>query len=128
MQKLLPLLALFTFLCTSVSAQQAFEQNPQTFSVNRLPAHATLYHYQSEAMAKTGGRLAGRTPLNGTWDFKLLPNSLGKSDAYPTLDAGGFSPIQVPGNWEMQGHGMRIYTNWEYPFRPAAPPFVPAGD
>ena len=41
------------------------------------------------------------------------------------MDVSDFGKIQVPGNWEMQGHGMRIYTNWEYPFRPAAPPYVP---
>lgn len=124
----LTLLAPLLLLCTSGRAQQNFEQNPQTISVNRLPAHATLYHYQSEAMAKTGGQLAGRTPLNGTWDFHFQPNSFGQSDAYPIVKPDDFQRIQVPGNWEMQGFGMRIYTNWEYPFRPAAPPFVPAGD
>jgi len=104
-------LALIVLLCTcglapfessgGLYAQQSFEQNPQTFSVNRLPAHATLYHYESEAMAQTGGRLTGRTPLNGTWSFRFLPNSLGKSDAMPVVKSDDFTSIQVPGNWEM---------------------------
>ncbi len=32
--------------------------------------------------------------------------------------------IEVPGNWETQGHGMPIYTNFKYPW-PVEPPFVP---
>lgn len=33
--------------------------------------------------------------------------------------------IEVPGNWETQGHGTPIYTNFKYPW-PVEPPFVPA--
>lgn len=128
MPRFIPLffLAFFTLLCTSGRAQQRFVQNPQTFSVNRLPAHATLYYYASKEDAKAGRNLAGRTPLDGTWNFKWFPhgnNGLPTSGPRTITDYG---TIEVPGNWEMQGHGMPIYTNWEYPFRPAAPPFVPA--
>lgn len=125
---LLLLFALLTFPFTSGRAQQSYQQNPGTFSVNRLPAHATLYHFADANAAKTGKKPAGRTDLNGTWDFRFLPNSLGQGNAYPVVKPDDFQRIKVPGNWEMQGFGMRIYTNWEYPFRPAAPPFVPAGD
>jgi beta-galactosidase/beta-glucuronidase len=33
--------------------------------------------------------------------------------------------ICVPGNWETQGHGQPVYTNFKYPF-PVNPPFVPS--
>ncbi len=127
MLKYLSLLALLCFVGTSGRAQQRYVQNPQTFSVNRLPAHATMYHYADEATAKSGGALAGRTDLNGTWSFKWHEHGTnGIPDNNRQVDLRSFTTIQVPGNWEMQGHGMRIYTNWEYPFRPANPPFVPA--
>ena len=29
--------------------------------------------------------------------------------------------IQVPGNWEVQGHGIAIYTNHGYEFKPRNP-------
>ena len=35
--------------------------------------------------------------------------------------------IEVPGNWETQGHGTPIYTNFKYPW-PVEPPFVPAAN
>lgn len=120
-------LAPLLLLCTSGRAQQAYQQNPQTFSVNRLPAHATLYHFGTEDDAKTHQNIAGRTDLNGTWQFKYYPDGKPFLPAYQASTMADYSPIQVPGNWEMQGHGMRIYTNWEYPFRPVAPPFVPSG-
>jgi hypothetical protein len=48
MQKYFLLLALMSLPCTSVRAQQSYQQNPETFSVNRLPAHATLYRFGTE--------------------------------------------------------------------------------
>jgi len=32
--------------------------------------------------------------------------------------------VEVPGNWECQGHGLPIYTNFQYPW-PNTAPFVP---
>lgn len=32
--------------------------------------------------------------------------------------------IRVPGNWETQGFGQPVYTNFKYPF-PVKPPYVP---
>ena len=32
--------------------------------------------------------------------------------------------IEVPGNWEMQGYGIPIYTNFKYPW-PITSPYVP---
>ncbi len=119
-------LAILSLLSTSGRAQQQFVQNPQTFSVNRLPAHATLYYYADQEAAKTGGDLTGRTSLDGTWNFKWFPHGDNNTPTGAPRAISDFGTIKVPGNWEMQGHGMRIYTNWEYPFRPAAPPFVPA--
>ena len=119
-------LLLLTALCTSAHAQQNYVQNPGTHNVNRLPAHATLYHFNSVDNARTHSGLAGRTSLNGTWQFNF--NAHGQNalpQAQVNVNPNGWENIQVPGNWEMQGHGMRIYTNWEYPFRPVALPYVP---
>ncbi|MEL7160279.1 MAG: glycoside hydrolase family 2 TIM barrel-domain containing protein, partial [Bacteroidota bacterium] len=114
-------------LGTGGRAQQRYVQNPQTHGVNRLPAHATMYHFANAATAKAGGALIGRTSLDGTWKFKFHPhgtNAVPANIASVQLPAG--STIQVPGNWEMQGYGSPIYVNWEYPFRPMVPPFVPS--
>jgi beta-galactosidase len=109
-------------------AQQQYVQNPQTHAINRLPAHATMYHYPGQDAARTGGELAGRRSLNGEWNFQYVPH--GRNTAPEARIDRGLYPtqatIRVPGNWEVQGFGAPIYTNWEYPFRPVNPPFVPA--
>ncbi len=66
--------------------------------------------------------------LNGTWDFYF-------ADAYTNLPTDIERPetdivwekIQVPGNWEVQGYGVPIYTNHGYEFQPRnpQPPLLP---
>ena len=124
--RILVLLMLATVVAP-VTAQQQYIQNPLTFAVNRLPAHATLHHYADSTAARTGGVLRGHTSLNGTWNFQYLPH--GKNTAPAATLTAEVSPtdkIEVPGNWETQGYGAPIYTNSEYPFRPVVPPFVPS--
>ena len=44
----------------------------------------------------------------------------------PDHDAGcPLVQIEVPGNWETQGHSFPIYTNFQYPW-PVTAPWVPA--
>jgi beta-galactosidase len=67
--------------------------------------------------------------LDGTWQFKLFPRpdaiEGGMPPNVPTLAQPGthndilnntFGTINVPGCWEMQGHGIPIYTNIQYPW------------
>ena len=120
-------LLILAIVVAPVTAQQQYVQNPLTFAVNRLPAHATLQHYVGSTAARTEGELRGRTSLNGTWNFQYLPHGKNTAPA-ATLTAEAFptGKIEVPGNWETQGYGAPIYTNSEYPFRPVVPPFVPS--
>ena len=39
------------------------------------------------------------------------------------FDVSQWEDINVPGNWELQGFGIPIYTNLIYPF-PADPPYI----
>lgn len=61
--------------------------------------------------------------LNGTWRFHYAANPLEAADADETF-SGAWSSIQVPGHWQLQGHGLPQYTNVVYPF-PVCPPNVP---
>jgi len=120
------LLALLTFFCTSVRAQMDYTQNPQTFNVNRLPAHATLPHFANEGSALRAEAEKGKTSLDGAWQFIFHPDGKATQPLdYEPEKTQDYQPIMVPGNWEVQGFGQPIYTNWEYPFRPVVPPFVP---
>lgn len=65
--------------------------------------------------------------LGGSWRFLLSP----AVDAAPEgierddFDDGGWADLQVPGHWQLAGHGAPAYTNVRYPF-PVDPPHVPS--
>lgn len=58
--------------------------------------------------------------LNGTWKFffadsyKDLPANI----TDPSVSTDSWNDIKVPGNWEVQGYGVAIYTNHGYEFKP----------
>ncbi|MEU4167788.1 glycoside hydrolase family 2 TIM barrel-domain containing protein [Streptomyces sp. NPDC026665] len=64
--------------------------------------------------------------LNGRWDFRLSPTADAEDDSFAAgrYEPGGWSGVEVPGHWVLQGHGSPIYTNHLYPF-PVDPPRVP---
>ncbi|MEO6876236.1 MAG: glycoside hydrolase family 2 TIM barrel-domain containing protein [Opitutaceae bacterium] len=104
-------------------------QSPETLSLNRLPARATLYPYPSSAAARSNDRVQSSWwhSLNGIWDFCLVdrpenvPVEFVRPDFKPTA---AWSKLPVPSNWTMHGHDRPHYTNVIMPF-PNPPPCVP---
>lgn len=57
--------------------------------------------------------------LNGdAWRFRLFdaPEAVPAGFGGAGFDASGWPRIEVPANWECQGHGRPQYTNFAYPF------------
>jgi len=56
--------------------------------------------------------------LDGTWKFHLAGSPQTVPDGFweAPFDTSAWNDIQVPGNWEVQGFGKPIYTNYIYPF------------
>ncbi len=67
--------------------------------------------------------------LSGQWRFHYSPRPADRPvDFYrPDYDVSGWPLIEVPGNWELQGFGVPIYTDSDYLY-PANPPFLPHDD
>jgi beta-galactosidase len=105
-------------------AGQPTWQMPELVALNKLPPRATLIPFPTPDEARTLAREASpwRLNLNGTWEFQIKPHP---AAATAEALAGEWSPIQVPGNWTMQGFGRPHYTNVQMPF-PQSPPEVPA--
>lgn len=106
-------------------------QDIQTVAVNKEQPRSSFMTYPDRTTALTARY--EQSPyyrlLNGTWKFYF-------ADAYKDLPAGitdpatatdGWDDIQVPGNWEVQGYGVAIYTNHGYEFkaRNPQPPLLP---
>lgn len=96
--------------------------NESVFRRNTLPPRT--YYIPEDASVS----------LNGRWDFHYAPSP--RAALYPTAESGPrfdnelkwkdqWTTIQVPGHWQLQGHGIPHYTNVQYPI-PVCPPFVPS--
>lgn len=96
----------------------------QTVAVNKECPRTAFMTYDNRNQALTGEY--ENSPyyklLNGTWNFyyadtyKDLPANIEQPDANIA-----WKEIKVPGNWEVQGYGVAIYTNHGYEFKPRNP-------
>lgn len=98
---------------------------------NTLKPRSHFYIYSSEGDALTHDTSRAKAQcLSGTWKFSLSKSPFeGPRGFYrKEFDTYGFSDIQVPGMWQLQGHGKGPhYTNYDYPW-PVDPPHVPYQD
>ncbi len=103
-------------------------ENPHVFEQDKQPAHATFFSYDSESAALRDDHRASPwfQSLNGKWKFNWVrkPQDRPRDFFRDDFDVSNWSEIEVPGNWELQGFGMPIYLDEEYPF-PPNPPFIP---
>lgn len=103
-------------------------ENPLIVSRNTEPPHATLIPYADGEKALAGDRFASEfiQLLNGEWKFHWVsrPSDRPRDFFRPEYDLSGWKDITVPGNWQLQGYGVPIYMNSDYPF-PPDPPRIP---
>jgi len=118
-------------MSTSGSAQTVVPdwENPAVLGRNREPARSTFISYPDLRTALSGQQSPWHASLNGTWKFNWARSPSDRpvhffEEAY---DVTRWRDIAVPGNWEVQGFGVPIYTDVEYPF-PADPPHIPHED
>jgi len=105
-----------------IKAQPNNEWNnkPDVFQINRLPAHATLIPYSNISEALTGDMIPSPfyLSLEGTLKFQLVTTPSQRDTAFykDSADVSSWGNIVVPGNWETQGYDHSIYTNVTYPW------------
>lgn len=107
------------FSDTGQIKKEAFDwENPAVFAIGKEAPHSTYTPYSSKSSYLIS--------LNGNWKFNWAKNpSERPSEFYKAgFDTSGWDDIKVPGNWELQGFGVPIYTDTEYPFLPD-PPHIP---
>lgn len=100
-------------------------ENEQILSIGKEPWHATLMPYADlkEALAAKRHSSSFARTLNGSWKFNWVKRpELRPVNFYQTnFDDSTWKNIAVPSNWQMQGYGTPIYTNFTYPFQPNWP-------
>ena len=104
-------------------------EQPEIFEVNKLPARATLVPYATLEQALERGASEWVQDISGEWKFHWSTTPEGAPEGFEAVgyDDSAWGVISVPGNWEINGYGVPIYTNVTYPF-PKNPPFIPHDD
>lgn len=127
--KTLLLNATLAFACSFAQANRTSElADPEVFQINREAPQANITRFaegELSAKAKRQDSSLYRS-LNGEWHFNWVPKPADRPIGFedPSYDISDWSTIPVPSNWELQGHGIPIYTNLVYPF-PKNPPYIP---
>lgn len=110
----------FLVFSLSLCAQSNDWENPLVNQINKLPARATFYSYDTAELAQADIRENSTfyKSLNGDWKFHWVAKPADASDDFQNndFDSNSWDVIDVPSNWEMRGYGIPIYTNSVYPF------------
>lgn len=96
-------------------------ENPQALHRGTEKPHATMMVF-SDADSAGKAQRRGESPfyrsLNGNWDYQWVPKPADMPDGFwkPDFSIAGWTTIPVPANVELQGHGIPILENYDYPF------------
>ena len=107
-------------LATGAAAQSLpYWQDMDITSVNAETrrTEAIWFADRADALRKGFRESENYVSLNGVWDFKYF-DDYHQMQRYKGTD---WDQITVPGNWEVQGYGVAIYTNIPYEFSPRDP-------
>ncbi|MBR5595338.1 MAG: DUF4981 domain-containing protein [Alistipes sp.] len=123
------ILSIFMAVVAFVATAQEHWERPEIYEVNKLPARATLTPYATLEDALERGVSAWVYDISGEWKFHWSTTPEGAPEGFEAVGYNdtAWGTISVPGNWEINGYGMPIYTNVTYPF-PKNPPFIPHDD
>jgi beta-galactosidase len=120
--------------CTKPPAQSEPDNdwaNPAVLGKNKEPAHSHFVPSPDipTALKNDPSHSPHYISLNGTWKFQYADKPADRPLEFykEEYDVSNWADISVPGNWELQGFGVPIYTDTEYPF-PSDPPRIPHDD
>lgn len=126
--------AIVPVLSNSAQTLDPVIENPEVIGINKLPARASFFAYESQDLADTNdiSKSKNYQSLNGLWKFKWTRDPKNRPvDFYRNdFNTDSWDAIPVPANWELEGYGIPIYTNIPYPFsfiETPNPPDIPDG-
>ena len=119
------LLMASAFASAGNEPKKPYWQDVQVVAVNKEYPRSSFMTYENRANALTGKFEKSKyyQLLNGTWKFYFVDSykNLPANITDPSVSTADWTDIKVPGNWEVQGHGVAIYTNHGYEFQPRNP-------
>ena len=121
------LLCLLLMMAPGTYAQSNLWENPSVVDEGKEPPRADFVPYETEKQVVEN--VKWNSPyvksLNGMYKFHFSQNVSQRPIRFyeEDLDDSRWKTIRVPGNWELQGFGIPVYTNNKYIFS-RNPPLV----
>ncbi|MBO7263974.1 MAG: DUF4981 domain-containing protein [Alistipes sp.] len=129
MRRLFLSIAMVIVAVVATAQECEYWEQPEVFEVNKLPARATLTPYATIEDALVCGASEWVMDISGAWKFHWSATPVDAPEGFEAVgyDDSCWGVMPVPGNWELNGYGVPIYTNVTYPF-PKNPPYIPHDD
>ena len=90
-------------------------ENPQMIGLNQEEGHVPLLPFTNleKAFVNSPEQSSGFLSLNGKWNFWYVvnPDGINREFFKSGFNEKGMAEITVPGNWQMQGFGEKIFRN-----------------
>ena len=129
--KRIALLTIIQLALIPLAAQQPVWLDPKVNSENEKPDVADYFAFENAELAAKGekSQSARFMSIEGDWKFYFVKNAYDKPENFfaEGFDDSEWVDFPVPGLFEMNGYGDRIYTNVSYPWNneyPINPPIV----
>ena len=104
---------------TSLNSEEMNDwENSRMIGQNKEPAHNTLIPYPDIETAIGGTKISPYFKwLNGNWKFNWVKKPADRPiDFYKVdFDISNWKEIPVPSHWQIEGYGIPIYLNFQYP-------------
>ena len=101
------------------------DMNVTSVNAETQRTEAVWFADRADALSKGFRQSENYVDLNGIWEFKYFDDyhEMERFLGSARNDQAGtdWDSIRVPGNWEVQGYGVAIYTNIPYDFCPRDP-------
>ncbi|HKJ68644.1 MAG TPA: glycoside hydrolase family 2 TIM barrel-domain containing protein [bacterium] len=129
-QRLYAIISIIAIFTPVLSAQNGIDwERSEMVGRNKLEPHAHFTRYTGRVAALTEREVPNPfyQSLNGLWKFhwSSRPEVRPENFYQPDFDVSGWDEIPVPSNWEVEGYGIPIYVNAQYPFGRPTPPYIP---
>lgn len=119
------LLTVSAIASSTAMDRKPYWQDIQVVEVNKEKPRSSFMSFPDRQGALGGSFEESKyySLLNGTWKFFYVESyrNLPDNITDPSISVDSWKDINVPGNWEVQGFGIPIYTNHGYEFKPRNP-------
>ena len=129
--KRIALLTIIQLALIPLTAQQPVWLDPKVNSENEKPDVADYFAYENTELAAKGEKSQSSRfmSIEGNWKFNFVRNAYDKPEGFYAegYDDREWADFPVPGLFEMNGYGDKIYTNVTYPWNnehPVDPPLI----